>query len=182
MSETLRRATTAVFFVCLSAFCVLQLVVFEPTVVLLAGVIAYVVLGSFVAYFAVLSLERAQQQKSALSVKLTGQKMSEEECTNALSQYNTCFVSLVSLERCGLAAVPPILTTQFANLSSLNLRDNAIVNIDCLCQISTLRMLNLSKNRLRVLPVDVVKRGKKKHAKHLVLTNQKRIVCVVFNM
>ncbi len=116
-----------------------------------------------------------------MHVKLTGQRMTEEEATKALCQFNTCFVSLLSLERCGLISVPPILIEKFANLSSLNLRDNMLTSLEGLSALTTLRILNCSKNQISTLPIDFVKKKKEKRIFALLIT-EKRIDSVACNI
>ncbi len=68
------------------------------------------------------------RRRTALHVKLTGQR-GDERLDALLGEYNPCFVSLVSLERCELASVPPRICAAFVNLTSLNLRDNRLVSL-----------------------------------------------------
>ena len=164
MSEQLRRVTTAGGLSSLACVGFMAAVdfsrAFGPAWRGLAVLGALFAVCSLVVFRLLLRWE-GTARRNALHVKLIGER--GERLDALLAEYNACFVSRLSLERCGLQSVPRRVVECFSSISSLNLRGNQLVSLDgasCvfpfpplfsfllfqgLCGLTTLRMLNVSK-------------------------------------
>ena len=165
MSEGLRQATSAIFIASALVYALVSLLdetslqsfaSEKPLFLLSFG------FGGFL-WFCVLLFAgiRAWDRRNASGtcrlqrVKLIGKPLSAEQLTTRLAQYEAADVKNLSIERCDILALPPKLA-QFHSLSSLNLRGNCLTSLEPLCLLLSLRSLNVSQNRLRRLPIDLV--------------------------
>jgi hypothetical protein len=131
MSEQLRRMTTACGLSALLVACAMAAVDFRVALGApwrgLAALGTLFVVASLVLHRGLLRWE-SSRRRTALHVKLIGESAAAVE--QQLVVFNPCFVSRLSLERCGLHAVPPRVVQCFVGLSSLNLRGNRLTSID----------------------------------------------------
>lgn len=164
MSVQLRQVTSSVFIasaamlLCanLAPVGVLQELVASNVVVALIVLIATFAWLCGACFVLIQKWDRPPQRHRSQTLKVIGQSLSAAAVEERLSAYEPQYMRNVSLERCGLEACPKTLVDRYSAVASLNLRGNLLTDVTPLCNLVSLRSLNLSGNALSFLPERIV--------------------------